>query len=136
MANLLKAGMFYFLGVFALGFILGSMRLFFLVPFTGPVVAILIEIPLMLLFAWFFCRFLTGRFEIPPETNQRLVMGLVAFAFLMTGEALIAILLQEGRLTDFIMTFDLPENRVGLGAQIAFALFPLIQSYTDVGAGR
>ncbi|MGB5725345.1 MAG: hypothetical protein WBM39_13125, partial [Parasphingorhabdus sp.] len=80
--------------------------------------------------------FLTGRFEIPPGTNQRLVMGLVAFAFLMTGEALIAILLQEGRLTDFIMTFDLPENRVGLGAQITFALFPLIQSYTDVGAGR
>jgi hypothetical protein len=31
MINVLKAGIFYFLGVFAMGFILGALRSFFLV---------------------------------------------------------------------------------------------------------
>lgn len=136
MTNVLKAGGFYFLGVFTLGFVLGSMRIFFLAPHTGPVIAVLIEIPVMLLFSWFFCRFLTGRFAIPPEPYERLVMGFIAFACLMTGEALIAVLMQQGQMTDFFMTFDLPENRIGLGGQIAFALFPLVQLYVDNRPGR
>tara|TARA_R110000824_G_scaffold48175_19_gene136304 strand:+ start:792 stop:1202 length:411 start_codon:yes stop_codon:yes gene_type:complete len=136
MANVLKAAIFYFLGVFTLGFILGTMRIFFLVPQTGPVNAVLIEIPVMLFFSWFFCRFLTRRFAIPPEPYERLMMGFIAFACLMTGEALVAVLLQQGRMTDFFMTFDLPENRIGLGGQIAFALFPMLQSYADIKAGR
>jgi hypothetical protein len=63
-------------------------------------------------------------------------MGSVAFACLMTGEILIVVLLQEGRVTDFFLTFDLPENRIGLGAQIAFALFPAIQGYDQAKASR
>ena len=49
MANVLKAGVLYFLGVFALGFILGAIRIFFLVPYSGPVVAVLVELPFILL---------------------------------------------------------------------------------------
>jgi hypothetical protein len=131
MANVLKAGIFYFLGVFTLGFILGAMRIFFLVPYTGPAIAVLIEIPLMLLFAWYFCRFLIRRCEVPPETYDRLVMGGVAFALLIAGEMMIALLLQGGSVAEFFVAFDLPENRIGLGAQIAFALFPLVQSYAE-----
>ncbi|WP_417594868.1 hypothetical protein [Parasphingorhabdus sp.] len=131
MANVLKAGIFYCLGVFMLGFVLGALRMLFLVPYAGPVVAVLIEVPVMLVFAWFFCRMLTRRFAIPPEPYERLVMGLVAFACLMAGEMLIALFLQQRSLTDFLMAFDLPENRIGLGGQIAFALFPVIQCYTE-----
>jgi hypothetical protein len=131
MANVLKAGIFYFLGVFTLGFVLGAMRMFFLVPYTGPVIAVLIEIPLMLLFAWFFCRFLTGRLDISSAIYDRLLMGGVAIALVMAGEVLIVLLLLEGTVTGFFVAFDLPENRIGLGAQIAFALFPLVQSYAE-----
>ena len=67
MANVLKAGVLYFLGVFALGFILGAIRIFFLVPYSGPVVAVLVELPFILLVSWFFCRFLTRRFTVPAE---------------------------------------------------------------------
>ncbi|WP_339827675.1 hypothetical protein [uncultured Parasphingorhabdus sp.] len=136
MANVLKAGVLYFLGVFALGFILGAIRIFFLVPYSGPVVAVLVELPFILLVSWFFCRFLTRRFTVPAEPYERLIMGLVAFSCLMIGEALVAVFLQQGRMTDFLMTFDLPENRIGLAGQIAFALFPLLQSYADSKAGR
>lgn len=131
MANVLKAGTFYFLGVFTLGFGLGAMRMFFLVPYTGVVIAVLIEIPLMLLFAWFLCRFLTGRLDISPAIYDRLVMGGVAISLVMAGEVLIALLLLDGTVTEFFVAFDLPENRIGLGAQIAFALFPLVQSYAE-----
>ncbi len=136
MANALKAGVLYFLGVFTLGFILGVIRIFFLVPHTGPMVAVLIELPVILFFSWVFCRFLTRRFAVPAEPYERLIMGLIAFSCLMIGEALVAVFLQQGRMTDFFMTFDLPENRIGLGGQIAFALFPVLQSYADSKAGR
>ncbi len=136
MTNIVKAGIYYFVGIFALGFILGTMRAFFLVSYTGPVFAVLIEIPLMLLCAWLFCRFLIRRFEIRAETYDRLVMGFVAFALLIAGELLIAVLLREWSVAEFLVTFDLPENRIGLGGQIAFALFPVIQSYAPAKAGR
>ena len=136
MADVLKAGILYFLGVFTLGFILGAIRIFFLVPYTGPVFAVLVELPVILLVSWFFCRFLTRRFTVPTEPYERLLMGLIAFVCLMIGEALVAVFLQQGRMTDFFMTFDLPENRIGLAGQIAFALFPVLQSYADSKAGQ
>ncbi|WP_339691724.1 hypothetical protein [uncultured Parasphingorhabdus sp.] len=136
MADVLKAGILYFLGVFTLGFILGAIRIFFLVPYTGPVFAVLVELPVILLVSWFFCRFLTRRFTVPTEPYERLLMGLIAFVCLMIGEALVAMFLQQGRMTDFFMTFDLPENRIGLAGQIAFALFPVLQSYADSKAGQ
>lgn len=136
MTNILKAGFLYFLGVFAVGFMLGTLRTIFLVPYTGPVIAVLAEIPLMLLFAWYLCRVLTEKLAIPPDISDRLVMGFVAFACLMAGELLIMLQLQDGRVADFFLMFDLPENRVGLAGQIAFALFPAIQGYGQVGATR
>lgn len=136
MTNIWKVGFFYFLGVFTLGFIFGALRIFFLIPYTGSVIAVLIEIPFMLVFAWFFCRFLTRRYDIPNETNDRLAMGILAFGLLMVGEALITVVLQAGRMTDFFTMFDLPENRIGLGSQIAFALFPVIQSYGQAKTKR
>jgi hypothetical protein len=136
MTNSLKAGFFYFLGVFALGFVLGVLRTLFLAPYTGPVIAVLAEIPFMLLFAWYLCRMLVERLAIPPDISMRLVMGFVAFACLMTGELLTAIQLQDGRVADIFRMFDLPENRIGLAGQIAFALFPLIQGYSEVRVRR
>ena len=136
MSNILKAGFFYFLGVFAVGFILGALRTIFLVPYTGPVIAVLAEIPLMLLFAWHLCRLLSEKWAIPSEISDRLVMGLVAFACLLAGELLIALQLQDGRMADFFLMFDLPETRIGLAGQIAFALFPVIQGYSQAGTRR
>ena len=132
MTNILKAGLLYFLGVFAVGVLLGALRTIFLVPFTGPVIAVLAEIPLMLLFAWYLCRLLTERLGIPSDLSDRLTMGLVAFACLMAGEMLVALQLQDGRLADFFLMFDLPENRIGLAGQIVFALFPVLQGYSQV----
>jgi hypothetical protein len=136
MTNILKGAIFYFLGVFAMGFVLGALRNVFLVTYTGPMIAVLIEIPFILLFSWYFCLLLTGKLAIPPDVHGRLVMGGVAFACLVTGEILIAMLLQHGRMTDYLLSFDLPENRIGLVGQIAFALFPVIQGYGQARGKR
>jgi len=89
----------------------------------------------MLLFAWQLCRLLTTRLQVPSDTYQRLTMGCVAFVCLMAGEVLIALLLQNGRMTEFFLMFDLPENRIGLAGQIAFALFPVVQGYSQLKNG-
>lgn len=75
---------------------------------------------------------LTRKLAIPSDIYGRLVMGFSAFSLLMTGEVLLAILLHEGRMSDFFLTFDLPENRIGLAGQIVFALFPVIQAYRPI----
>lgn len=129
MSVALKAGLIYFIGVFAMGFILGALRSHFLVPLTGPVTAVLIELPIILLFAWHLCRLLIARFHLPSDPSRRLMMGLVAFVCLMSGELLIAVFLQDLRVTEFFSTFHLPENRIGLAGQIIFALFPMIEGY-------
>ncbi len=44
----LKAAFLYFLPVFAAGFVLGTIRVLWLAPQTGHLVATLIELPVML----------------------------------------------------------------------------------------
>ena len=136
MTHIMKAGFYYFLGVFAMGFILGAFRQFFLTPYTGPVIAVLIEMPLILLFAWYFCRFIIKKLAIASDLYGRLVMGLVAFCCLIIGEVMMAVLLEQRQAMDFFLMFDLPENRIGLGGQVAFALFPVIQGYGQAKARR
>lgn len=129
MSRSLMAGFWYFLSVFTLGFVLGIVRILFILPQVGPVIAVFMELPIILLASWSICVIVIRQLAVPVEVNDRLMMGLSAFILLMIGEILVMQLMQGGGLQDFIYAFELPENRIGLGGQIAFALFPVIQLY-------
>jgi hypothetical protein len=125
----LVAGAVYFALVFALGFVLGTMRAL-LVPDaagSGRLLAVLIELPVMLSASWLLCRAVVRRFAVAPTAGTRLAMGGVAFALLMGAELLIGTLLAGRSPAAHLALYREPSYSIGLLAQIAFGWMPLLQ---------
>ena len=78
-----KAGVVYFLLVFALGWVLGLIRELWAMPRFGRVTALLVE-AVILLIAMFIS--VMRRFNIPPTLGSTISMGLVALAILLPAE--------------------------------------------------
>lgn len=121
----LIAGFFYFLIVGTAGVILGILREIFLTPNLGRSFAIVLEIPLMLMIAWFGCRLIVRLTKLPEENLPRMAMGFLAFGLLMAMEQslqfAINTLLQGGRAAAPWAIGDY----IGLAAQIATGFFPM-----------
>jgi len=64
----IKAGMAYFFLAFGAGFVMGTIRIPFLVPRLGERVAELIEIPFMFIVIVLAARFITKRFALPLQS--------------------------------------------------------------------
>ena len=92
MPSAIKAGILYFAIVFAAGFLLGTLRLFILLPLTGEFAAVALELPVMLIISWLACRRLVARFSVPAMVSQRLAMGVLAFCLLMLAEVGLSVL--------------------------------------------
>ena len=56
-----RAGAAYFAIVFAVGFVLGALRVTFLAPAVGPLPAVALELPVMLAASWWTCGWLMRR---------------------------------------------------------------------------
>jgi hypothetical protein len=119
------AGFFYFLIVGAAGVTVGILREMFLTPTLGRSIAILVELPVMLLIAWFGCRLIVHLTKLPEENLPRLAMGVFAFCSLMVMEQslqfAINMLVQGGKAAAPWGTGDY----IGLAAQIVSGLFPM-----------
>jgi hypothetical protein len=130
MVSSLKAGCVYFLLVFAMGFALGIVRVLLLSPLLGEMLAVLIELPVILLASWLICRKLIERLTVPSTLAARLLMGATALALLLSAEALMSVLLFERSLAGHLELYQTAEGLTGLAGQIVFALFPVIQLMT------
>ena len=119
-----KAAAAYFAIVFAIGFVLGTIRVLLVIPQFGPLAATLIELPLMLIASWFVARWTIAKFAVPADASDRLLMGTMAFALLMIGETLLG--LGFGRsLAAQWADLQTPAGLAGLAGQTGFALLPL-----------
>jgi hypothetical protein len=76
----------YFAIVFGIGFLLGSIRVLWLVPQLGLRYAELAEMPIMLLAIFFAARWVTQYFAVPPAISSRLVVGIAALICLLMVE--------------------------------------------------
>lgn len=128
MAAALRAGIFYFVIVFTVGFVLGTVRVFLIVPRFGETNAVLLELPAIIAFSWISCSWLVRRFAVPPGIAERLAMGGIAFALLMLGELGVSVWGFGRTVAEHIASFQAPGAQLGLAAQIAFALFPLLHA--------
>lgn len=122
-------GIAYFLLVFSLGFLLGTVRTLFVrdAPTTGRLLGVLIELPIMLSASWFLCRYVTRRFAVASMVAARAVMGGVAFALLLLAELLVGALLFGRTPSEHFVLYCDASYALGLAAQITFALMPLVQ---------
>src|SRR6266851_4395799 len=82
----LKAGVIYFLLVFAVGWILGPIRELWAVPHFGPTVGLLLEAPIMLIAMIVAARWVIRRFNVPRTFTTTITMGLIAIGLLFPAE--------------------------------------------------
>ena len=118
----LSLGLRYFAGVFAVGFLLGTVRTLWLAPAVGEVAAVGIELPVMIGASWWWCRrMLVGR---DLGTGARAVMGGWAFSFLMLAELGLTLAF-GGTLATHLAVLTAPAGLLGLAGQLVFAALPL-----------
>jgi hypothetical protein len=126
----LRAGALYFVVVFALEFVFALVRHGLLHLGDAEATrlrAALIEIPVLLLAAWFACRIIVRRIGVPPSGAARLVMGVTAFALVILPEAATGMLLLDRTLEAHFATYLIPSHAAGLAGQIVFAAFAWVQ---------
>jgi hypothetical protein len=123
----IQAGLLYCAVVFAVGFVLGAVRVFWVEPLAGEFSSVALEAPLMLAVAWSVCGWMTEHFEVSERLLDRVLMGAVALVFLFTAEIVLALIVQRRSLVEFFASYGQSALLLGLVAQLAFALFPLLR---------
>ena len=106
---------------------LGTIRVLLVVPRLGETMAVIIEAPIMLVASWFVCRGCLDRLNVARTLPARSLMGLVAFLVLMSAEVALGAVLGRS-LLDQLAACGSPAGAFGLGAQVIFATFPVIQA--------
>ena len=131
MSSSIRAGFFYFAIVFAIGFLLGTIRVLVLVPRMGELVSVLIEFPVILAASWIVCGRLIAGLRVPGHWRFRLTMGAVAFALLMVAELVLSVSLLGNSPAEHLARYRSLHGALGLAGQILFAAFPLLRLMTE-----
>lgn len=122
----LKTGLLYFVLVFAAGFVLGTMRVLWLVPRLGERTAELMEAPIMLLVIIIAAHWVVRRLTVPPAPSKRLTVGVIALALLLVTELTLVLSLRGLSIAEYVATRDPVSGTVYLVMLIVFAVMPLI----------
>lgn len=126
----LVPGLLYATIVFAAGFVLGTLRALAVAPLVGETTAVLLELPVILAISWVACQLVIRHLAVPPALDARATMGVVALAAILAAEAFIVLPMLGRSPAEFLATFRSIPAMVGLGGQLVYALFPLIQGKT------
>ena len=84
--QILKAGVLYFAVVFGAGFILGPIRILWVVPRLGLRMAELAEEPIMLVIIILAARWVVRRFAVSSKVSSLLSMGGIALGLMLVAE--------------------------------------------------
>lgn len=121
-----KAGALYFVGMFALGWVLGPIRELVVVPRTGPAGAVALEGPVMVVAAYFWARHLIARFSVPAGTTHRAAMGLTGLALLLSAELLMTRLMLGLDPAQFLVRLSTPRGLISMALFASFAAMPML----------
>jgi hypothetical protein len=126
MMRVLKAGGLYFALVFAAGFVMGSIRLLWLVPRFGARTAELMEAPIMLAAIVAAARWIAGRPGAPSTRSSRLGMGCLALGLLLTAEFTWVLWLRALSIAAYLAGRDPVSGTVYYAMLGVFAVMPLL----------
>lgn len=128
----------YFGIVFGAGFLLGSVRVIFLVPRFGERVAELAEMPFMFGVIYFAAGYVVSRFRTCVGPRGWAGVGVVALSLLILAELLLAAVLTGRGVGEYIAARDPVSGGVYLGMLLVFAAMPWLrckQADVRVSAG-
>ena len=118
------AGLLYYAAVFSFAFVLGVARTLIIAPWLGITAAVLIEVPIVVSASWVVARRLLRR--RPLSLSQRASMGALGFVLLMASEVLLAGLIRDQFIGQWVAELFTPVGMVGLVGQFAFGAIPLL----------
>ena len=128
--RLASAAIAYWAVVFALGFVLGTIRVLWVIPLVGLIPATLLELPIILAASWFAAGWLVRRYAIAQQ-GEALAVGALAFAILMVAECALAVTLMAQSPAQWLTGLAAPHALLGLAGQGIFALMPWLRLRTD-----
>ncbi len=122
----LKAGVLYFILVFAAGFVLGTVRILWLAPHFGTRYAELMEAPIMLAVIIFAARWVVRRVVTSTAAPRLLAVGFIALGLLLATEFSVVLWLQGLTIESYLARRDPIAGTVYLIMLGVFALMPLV----------
>ena len=126
MMQVLKAGVLYFGLVFGAGFVLGTIRVLWVIPRLGVRTAELMEAPLMLGVTIAVARWVARRLHLPSSATARLGVGFIGLGFLLIAELGVALRLRGLTIREYVASRDPMSGTVYLVLLLLFALMPLL----------
>lgn len=117
-------GVVYFAVVFGAGFVLGPIRVLWLVPLVGVRAAELIEAPLMLVVIVLAARQVVRRCRVPADARSRALVGLVALLLLVLAELGLAFAMLGLSPVAYVASRDVVAGPVHAASLLFFAVAP------------
>ena len=124
--QILKAGVLYFALVFGAGFVLGTIRILWVVPRFGARMAELMETPIMFVVTIIAARWVAWRLAVPSTPFSRLGMGCVALALMLVVEFTLVLWLRGLTVTEYFASRDPVSGTVYYVMLGVFAIMPLL----------
>ncbi|HEX6279423.1 MAG TPA: hypothetical protein VFZ49_05345 [Pyrinomonadaceae bacterium] len=122
MIRLFKAASAYFAIVFAVGFILGVIRVLLVAPYLGERDAELIELPFMLTAIVLASRWTVNRFKL--EIWSAIISGCIAAGLLLVVEFSVVLWLRGLSIREFLASRDPVAATAYYAAVSLFAIMP------------
>ena len=122
--NTLKPAIVYFALVFGTGFMLGTIRVLWIVPKIGVRTAELIEMLPMFVAILLSARWINQYFADADNVSTRLKIGFLALSFLLVAEITLGMSLQGASISEVLLNHDPISGTVYYVMLILFALMP------------
>jgi len=124
--RIVKAGVFYFALVFGAGFVLGPIRILWVVPRFGTRMAELMETPIILLVTIVTACWIVRRFALPLTPSIRLGTGCVALVLMPFAEFTLVLWLRGLSISEYLASRDPVSGTVYYAMLGVFAIMPLL----------
>jgi hypothetical protein len=124
--RILKAAALYFALVFAAGFVLGTIRVLWIVPGFGARTAELIEAPFMFVAIVFAARWVVQRLALPPAPFPRLGVGFIALALMLGVEFTVVLMIRGLKIREYFASRDPVSGTVYFVMLGLFAVMPFL----------
>ena len=124
--HVLNAGALYCALPFGAGFMLGGIRVLWVVPRVGERTAELMETPIMLVVLMLAARWVARRLALASTPTTRLGVGGVALGFLLIAELTMVLWLRGLTMGEYVASRDPVAGTVYLVMLGVFAIMPLL----------
>jgi len=125
MKDALRAGVLYFLIVFATGFLLGTIRTLWVAPKLGVRTAELIEAPLMFGVSILAARWVVRWLALSSQWSARFLCGAIALGLMLLSEFTLVRWIRGLTIREYFATRDPISGTVYYLTLVAFAVIPI-----------